>query len=303
MNEEKESREQNDQAQCIKHDVNEMNNQDFVNRLLAATPPYLYSTFSNNYYFSDVLRSIVQNRNNENMRNIQFQQQIARRSRKRHLSNFHLKSVNENTEANKFIQEDKPLELTNKLSSENFQNINFNNKNTQNSDIVNISEDQAKCKSDFRDQPNIDSRSEHSDLALSSTNPVWYSSLYPSYGIDPLHFFIDLRVSGHIYDNKKNSPDKSEDTDTQYDTSAINKKSGSAFSVPTPRHDHNFSNKNLIISPSKTVLPVSNSFSLEDSKENMINKSLNSSNENFIFDKNMENSIDVEILDNVKFKK
>lgn len=33
--------------------------------------------------------------------------------------------------------------------------------------------------------------------------PIWYPSLYPSpYGIDPLHFFIDLRVSGHIYDRK-----------------------------------------------------------------------------------------------------
>lgn len=33
--------------------------------------------------------------------------------------------------------------------------------------------------------------------------PLWYPPLYPPpYGIDPLNFFIDLRVSGHIYDRK-----------------------------------------------------------------------------------------------------
>lgn len=35
---------------------------------------------------------------------------------------------------------------------------------------------------------------------------MWYPPIYPTppYGIDPLHFFIDLRVSGHIYDRQNN---------------------------------------------------------------------------------------------------
>lgn len=46
-------------------------------------------------------------------------------------------------------------------------------------------------------------------LVMPPPAPIWYPSLYPSpYGIDPLHFFIDLRVSGHIYDrkNQKDAP-------------------------------------------------------------------------------------------------
>lgn len=48
-----------------------------------------------------------------------------------------------------------------------------------------------------------------SDLILPPPPPIWYPPLYPTpYGIDPLHFFIDLRVSGHIYD-RKNSKEHS----------------------------------------------------------------------------------------------
>lgn len=62
-------------------------------------------------------------------------------------------------------------------------------------------------------------------------NPLWYPP-YPmpqSYpGIDPLHFFIDLRVSGHIWDRKLNErhlPFKS--------------KHSSAFSVPQAKEYNN----------------------------------------------------------------
>ncbi|XP_051175706.1 uncharacterized protein LOC127290911 [Leptopilina boulardi] len=63
-------------------------------------------------------------------------------------------------------------------------------------------------------------------------NPLWYppypiSQSYP--GIDPLHFFIDLRVSGHIWDRKLNAerqlPFKS--------------KHSSAFSVPQAKEYNN----------------------------------------------------------------
>lgn len=68
----------------------------------------------------------------------------------------------------------------------------------------------------FPSVPNIVSSDSHSpsssgsstDLILPPPPPVWYPPLYPPpYGIDPLHFFIDLRVSGHIYDRKNQSKD------------------------------------------------------------------------------------------------
>lgn len=41
------------------------------------------------------------------------------------------------------------------------------------------------------------------NLIIPPHSTMWYPPLYTSpYGIDPLHFFIDLRVSGHIYDRK-----------------------------------------------------------------------------------------------------
>lgn len=48
-----------------------------------------------------------------------------------------------------------------------------------------------------------------SSLILPPPPPIWYPPIYPTapYGIDPLHFFIDLRVSGHIYDRQNNNKD------------------------------------------------------------------------------------------------
>lgn len=43
-----------------------------------------------------------------------------------------------------------------------------------------------------------------SNLILPPPPPMWYPPLYnPQFGVDPLNFFIDLRVSGHIYDRKR----------------------------------------------------------------------------------------------------
>lgn len=90
------------------------------------------------------------------------------------------------------------------------------------------------------------------DLVLPPPPPMWYPPLYPPYGIDPLHFFIDLRVSGHIYDRKKEniSPPLGENNNVVIavpsppssdllESAAILKhqRHGSAFSVPPPRRD------------------------------------------------------------------
>ncbi|GBP82621.1 hypothetical protein EVAR_54097_1 [Eumeta japonica] len=43
-----------------------------------------------------------------------------------------------------------------------------------------------------------------SNLILPPPPPMWYPPIYnPQFGVDPLNFFIDLRVSGHIYDRKR----------------------------------------------------------------------------------------------------
>lgn len=284
----------NGRSQCLKSDISELDNQDFVNRLLAATPPYLYATFSNNFYFSDVLRSLVQSRNNDNFRNIQFQQQIVKKSRKRTWNNSQHKLLDDISDSEKLSQDDKPLELTNKLTSDKYPHIAENIPG-------NSSEEQPECTNNYRLQSNIDIRSETSDSTLSSNNPVWYSSLYPSYGIDPFHFFIDLRVSGHIYDNNKNNPKNSTGC---FDISN-NKKLGSAFSVPIPKHDNQFSNNNAMNQISKNLIISAKHYDFNESKENIPHKpSSNKHNcNNFVDDKQCENIIDVEIIDAIKSKK
>jgi hypothetical protein len=88
-----------------------------------------------------------------------------------------------------------------------------------------------------------------SSLILPPPPPMWYPPLYPTtapYGIDPLHFFIDLRVSGHIYDRKNQRdepatatkpPEPEETRQKQASPKDTFKQSrhASAFSVPTPR--------------------------------------------------------------------
>lgn len=304
MSDDKDIQGQNSRPQCLKPDISEIDNQDFVNRLLAATPPYLYATFTNNFYFSDVLRSLVQSRNNDNVRNIHLQQQIVRRSRKRPWSNVQHKPVDDLSEYEKAPQEEKPLELTNKLTSSKCPTIIGNN--TSDNIAGNSHEDEKECRNDYRMQSNIDIRPETTDSnsTLSPTNPVWYSSLYPSYGIDPFHFFIDLRVSGHIYDNNKNSTKNSGGNESAYDITN-NKKLGSAFSVPTPRHDNPFVNNNNNTNILNSISKNKN-FDLNESKENMPNKLLSAtrdSSDYFRDDKPCENLIDVEVLDTIKLKK
>ncbi|XP_054729028.1 myb-like protein I [Anastrepha obliqua] len=282
-----------------KSNIHEMRNQDFVSRLMAATPPYLYSTpvGANNFFFSDMLRSLVQARNNENARNLQLQQSmvLARRPRKRTWAHHrpyyeHLRERKEAEEKQQQQQQqqqqlqqqqlasntaslvglEKPLELTNKPY---FQLANKYRKLEDATDIKT-----ARCESGGVTTPDSTAASATNgnngggsgggavdavlqdtppaaslppqDLVLPPPPPVWYPPLYPPYGIDPLHFFIDLRVSGHIYDRKKEniSPLTSADnSNAAKDSEAaaggnasgvslLNKhRQGSAFTVPIPR--------------------------------------------------------------------
>ncbi|XP_073828509.1 uncharacterized protein [Musca autumnalis] len=265
-----------------KSNIHEMRNQDFVSRLMAATPPYLYSApmGPNNFFFSDMLRSLVAARNQENVRNLQLQQSaaLARRPRKRtwshHRSYFKenetiLEKSQHQQQPPHITATEKPLELTtHKPYLQHLANKYRKLESEAGKDIVPAGKvgerdvEQTTANTTVSGggasgaDPTLQSTPPAAslppqDLVLPPPPPVWYPPLYPPYGIDPLHFFIDLRVSGHIYDRKKEnvsplanaenngSTPANEAANSPPATNALNlpnkHRHGSAFTVPTPR--------------------------------------------------------------------
>lgn len=261
------------------HDIR---NADLVSRFLAATPPYLYSPPSgpHNFFFSEMLRSLVQARANEQTaRNLS---QLNRQSRKRAWNRFSheppappppppphpktamMKDMKESSMEKSAT--DKPLELTNKLMgfpspaapskvAKDSANLKVN---MPSNEVVekkpHVAGANGSCEAMASESATLPS----SDLVLPPPPPMWYPPLCPPYGIDPLHFFIDLRVSaaGHIYDRKKESPSPVNDnnnttTPAKHDVrEAIGKpRHGSAFSVPAPRRDKSPLALNLTATP------------------------------------------------------
>lgn len=253
-----------------------------VSRYLAATPPYQYSTpvGPHNYFFSEMLRSLVQVRSNNEQTGCRNQNNSlpitlsGRRPRKRAWNNqqrpTYDQQLREHSEMDKSdIPTEKPLELTNKSifpltkhyqKSESPKILTTEN-STRNANKINSQgEDDVKKFIEFPSNMdlNLNNKSDHhisssvpSDLVLPPPPPMWYPPLYPPYGIDPLHFFIDLRVSGHIYDRKKemlqenSSPTNEAVADNNNFIPPIDvpstihgkQRQGSAFSVPRSRRD------------------------------------------------------------------
>lgn len=205
----------------------EFRNTDLVSRLLAATPPYLYnmSLLPNTYFFSEMLRSIVQAKAE---RNAQTLHPPMRRSRKRNWTTSRTETVSKaSTEvkseekpdvssdwmlkSNKKLG-DNPLELT-KSKAESLES------NYQQNKIEQFTNKTDSILSEFgfpHLTPTFPQETNPQNLVLPPPPPMWYPPLYPTapYGIDPLHFFIDLRVSGHIYD-KKNQKDNNNVSPTE----------------------------------------------------------------------------------------
>lgn len=216
-------------------------NTDLVSRLLAATPPYLYNMplVPHSFFFSEMLRSLVQAKTENANRNASTIHQ--RRSRKRswtqaHSEYYHHKEqtkiekpdmpppstwVSKSEKANIYHNKpaERPLELTtDKFNLNNSPKMNVtetqhepkllnHHPNVENPlGIINFNSDSKEPKPShlqFPFPPVPPQTSTSSDIILPPPPPVWYPPLYPTpYGIDPLHFFIDLRVSGHIYDRK-----------------------------------------------------------------------------------------------------
>lgn len=204
----------------------DVRNGDLVSLLLAATPPYLYNIplIPQTFFFSEMLKSFVQAKTER--QNLKAQQVLFflnfffchfsdffnifsifqthhRRQRKR--------SWREMTPPKPVVYEtnDKPLELTTPRQSEEKQkipekspskkyNVDSPEKKHQTLDFGSSNFTAEKlANSSIPSNPVSESSNVGSEI-MPPTPPVWYPSLYPPhppYGIDPLHFFIDLRVS------------------------------------------------------------------------------------------------------------
>lgn len=226
----------------------EIRNVDLVQRFLAATPSYLYSPppiGPPNFFFSEMLRSLVQSKAAEGARGLQ---NPMRRPRKRLWTP---PTRFENDSHPKELSGEKPLELTTKHQPIPFPSaFNPHLKSPKESDKNALSEANIVSSNETTTDSKLYSPGENtvnepsaaslppSDLVMPQIPPIWYPPLYPPYGIDPLHFFIDLRVSGQLYDRKKeNSSPSAENNALANENNNIGKtRHGSAFSVP-PRRD------------------------------------------------------------------
>lgn len=270
---------------------NDIRNADLVSRFLAATPPYLYSSpvGPHNFFFSDMLRSLVQAKTNEQTtRNLS---PFTRRPRKRSWSRCMFDSQHSSPKELKETVEksaiEKPLELTNKLTANHFGISALSPRMAKDNNLkLNDLADKkltpivSNAVNDTSNEPTTASLPP-SDLILPPPPPMWYPPLYPPYGIDPLHFFIDLRVSasGHIYDRKKEniSPSANENNNTSKLDEIGKTRHGSAFSVPPPRREKSPLALNLSSStcPSMAeknpLIDYRNTLYLESDKDSMEN--------------------------------
>lgn len=186
---------------------------DLVSRLLAATPPYLYTMpLSNSFFFSEMLRSFVQAR--------ACPTGGLRRGRKRAWRET------------RPLQNDKPLELT-------------TNPKPPPSPPPKTESPPKEAPQNLMLPPcNLLPLPSSDSILPPPTAPLWYPpmNMYPPpppQCFDP-HYFVDLRVSGHIWDRKveKEAPLEPLNLQTEDKKNALNlsfRKHNSAFSVPQPR--------------------------------------------------------------------
>lgn len=200
----------------------EFPNSDFLNRLITATRiTDLYSSnlAPSNLFYSELLRSLVQSKLESDTQQAataahNAQSQLQRRCRKRpwHHNRTPAENVQQyNQQLASSIESVLPEE---KLSAKHNESI-AADREKKLIDVESLPVDRplpettALCVDKDNDDDDGHKAKICKDnpadvIVPASTPPNWYpSALYPPYGIDPLHFFIDLRVSGHIYDEAK----------------------------------------------------------------------------------------------------
>ncbi|CRL06698.1 CLUMA_CG019484, isoform A [Clunio marinus] len=208
----------------------EMNNRELVRLYMAATPSYFFTPPSSlhqaghNFFFSEMLKSLVQKRKSDELNSTMKSKTIPKKTRK---SFYHYQKPLE-TDWKRQKLTDRPKTPTNENED---PKVSSANENSQDS-VINVDKDDP--------QP--------SPLTEVTQTQPNNSAFYPY--VDPLHFFIDLRVSaGQVYDRKKetylsqalksNIP-----LDPTWTNPIIGKnRVGSAFKVP---ETNNFSAINLI---------------------------------------------------------
>ncbi|CAG5059416.1 unnamed protein product [Parnassius apollo] len=240
--------------------VRELRNTELVSRLLAATPPYLYSALPlqpHAFFFSEMLRSFVSARHG--CRPPQFHRRFKRRSHKYFAENETEwrrdwpKQDEEKKEPE--ARPEVPLELTvekqprvrdvspMRLSPKSEQTKSSGSPGPpgRQSTFIDVgSEELPKSSPCIRNPEAVPPQ----NLILPPPPPMWYPPLYnPQFGVDPLNFFIDLRVSGHIYDRKRTVADGLETNmiqETRPDESSLDKRLNRDFGQ-RPRHVSAFS--------------------------------------------------------------
>lgn len=237
--------------------LREMRNTDLVSRLLAATPPYLYSALPlqpHAFFFSEMLRSFVNARHG--CRPPHYHRRFKRRSHK-----YFAESENEwrrdfPKEEEKKEPETRPevpLELTvdkpprvrdpspRRMSPKGETKSSSPGPQGRQSTFVDVGTEELPKPAPYVRNPE---NPVASNLILPPPPPMWYPPLYnPQFGVDPLNFFIDLRVSGHIYDRKRalaEGIDTNINQDVRPEESGLDKRLGRDFGQ-RPRHLSAFS--------------------------------------------------------------
>lgn len=236
--------------------LREMRNTDLVSRLLAATPPYLYSALPlqpHAFFFSEMLRSFVNARHG--CRPPHFHRRFKRRSHKYFAENendWRREYTKDEDKKDTDVRPEVPLELTvdkqprvrepspRRLSPkpEPAKPSDSPGPPSRQSTYVDVGTEELPKPSPCARNP-ADNPVPTSNLILPPPPPMWYPPLYnPQFGVDPLNFFIDLRVSGHIYDRKRalaEGLDTNVNQDVRQEDTSVDKRLSRDF-TQRPRH-------------------------------------------------------------------
>ncbi|XP_045776132.1 uncharacterized protein LOC123874673 [Maniola jurtina] len=206
---------------ATKPHVRELRNTELVSRLLAATPPYLYGALPlqpHAFFFSEMLRSFVNARHG--CRPPHYHRRFKRRSHKYFAENEEWRRDWPKQEEKKEpeVRPEVPLELTveKPRAGEQSPSPTLSPKPEppkpsspgppgRQSTFVDVGTEELPKPSPCVGRNSVEPNTvPSSNLILPPPPPMWYPPLYnPQFGVDPLNFFIDLRVSGHIYDRKR----------------------------------------------------------------------------------------------------
>jgi hypothetical protein len=203
----------------------------FISPSIAATPSYFFTPpqAGHNFFFSELLRSLVQKRKAEEL-NAAMKSKIA--SKKPRKPVYHYQKPLEPEWKRQKLNNESQVKVTADVNENESPNVNENSQDS----VINVDKD------DSTPAP---------PTSLSNTVPPPNASAFYPY-VDPLHFFIDLRVSAGQYDRKKEAYLQQAlknnnillDSNTWVNPIIGKNRTGSAFKVP--ESINNFSAINLV---------------------------------------------------------